>query len=174
MNYAKINKNDIANGIGIRVTLFVSGCTHFCKGCFNSEAWDFNFGEPFTEKTEQELLEALSPFYIDGLTLLGGEPFEPQNQRALLPFLKKVKEQLPKKDIWCFSGYTFDELTGESRARCEATDEMLSLIDVLVDGEFVEELKDISLRFKGSSNQRLFDLNKTRKKGEIVIWNDKE
>ncbi len=175
MNYAKINKNDIANGIGVRVTLFVSGCTHFCKGCFNSEAWDFNYGEPFTKDIENELLEALAPSWIDGLTLLGGEPMEPQNQRALLPFLKRLKEMYPKKTIWCFSGYTLeDELLAESRARCEVTDEILSLIDVLVDGEFVEELKDISLRFKGSSNQRLIDLKPTLASGEVVIWEQKK
>lgn len=175
MNYAKINKNDIANGIGIRVTLFVSGCTHFCKGCFNSEAWDFNYGQPFTTEVEKELLEALSPSWIDGLTLLGGEPMEPQNQRALLPFLKKLKEMYPEKTIWCFSGYTLeDELLKNSRARCEVTDEMLSLIDVLVDGEFVEELKDISLRFKGSSNQRLIDLKPTLATGKVIIWDGKK
>lgn len=175
MNYAKINKNDIANGIGVRVTLFVSGCTHFCKGCFNSEAWDFNYGQPFTTEVEEELLEALAPSWIDGLTLLGGEPMEPQNQRALLPFLKRIKEMYPKKTIWCFSGYTLeDELLKDSRARCEVTDEMLSLIDVLVDGEFVEELKDISLRFKGSSNQRLIDLKPTLATGKVVIWDGKK
>ena len=173
MNYAKINKNDIANGIGIRVTLFVSGCTHFCKGCFNQEAWDFGFGEPFTEAVQNELLEALSPSYINGLTLLGGEPMEPQNQRALLPFLKALKEKYPKKTIWCYSGYTFEELTGDSRARCEVTDEVLSLIDVLVDGEFVEELKDISLRFRGSSNQRLIDLTATLQSGTVTLWDGK-
>ena len=175
MNYAKINKNDIANGIGIRVTLFVSGCTHFCKGCFNSEAWDFNYGQPFTTEVEEELLEALAPSWIDGLTLLGGEPMEPQNQRALLPFLKKLKEMYPEKTIWCFSGYTLeDELLKNSRARCEVTDEMLSLIDVLVDGEFVEEMKDISLRFKGSSNQRLIDLKPTLATGKVIIWDGKK
>ena len=175
MNYAKINKNDIANGIGVRVTLFVSGCTHHCKGCFNSEAWDFNYGDPFTVDTENEILEALAPDWIDGLTLLGGEPMEPDNQRALLQFMKKIKEKYPKKTIWCFTGYTLDEeLLKTSRARCEVTDEMLSLIDVLVDGEFVEELKDISLRFKGSSNQRLIDLKPTLETGEIHIWNAKK
>ena len=175
MNYAKINKNDIANGIGVRVTLFVSGCTHFCKGCFNSEAWDFNYGQPFTTEVEEELLEALAPSWIDGLTLLGGEPMEPQNQRALLPFLKRIKEMYPQKTIWCFSGYTLeDELLKDSRARCEVTDEMLSFIDVLVDGEFVEELKDISLRFKGSSNQRLIDLKPTIATGKVVIWDGKK
>ena len=173
MNYAKINKNDIANGIGIRVTLFVSGCTHFCKGCFNREAWDFEFGEPFTEAVQKELLEALNPSYISGLTLLGGEPMEPQNQRALLPFLKELKEKYPQKTVWCYSGYTLEELTGDSRARCEVTDEMLSLIDVLVDGEFIEELKDISLRFRGSANQRLIDLKATLKTGDTVLWDGK-
>lgn len=173
MNYAKINKNDIANGIGIRVTLFVSGCTHFCKGCFNQEAWDFDFGEPFTEATQNELLKALEPSYISGLTLLGGEPMEPQNQRALLPFLKELKERFPQKTIWCYSGYTLEELAGDSRARCEVTDQMLSLIDILVDGEFIEELKDISLRFRGSANQRLIDLKTTLKKGEVVLWDGK-
>lgn len=174
MNFAKINKNDIANGIGIRVTLFVSGCTHYCKGCFNKEAWDFDFGQLFDEGVQNELLEALSPSYISGLTLLGGEPMEPQNQRALLPFLKRVKEMYNNKTVWCYSGYTFEELTGESRARCEVTDEVLSLVDILVDGEFIEELKDISLRFKGSSNQRIIDMNKTRSSGEIVLWDGKK
>lgn len=174
MNYAKINKNDIANGIGIRVTLFVSGCTHFCKGCFNQEAWDFEFGEPFTEAVQNELLEALNQSYISGLTLLGGEPMEPQNQRALLPFLKDMKEKYPQKTVWCYSGYTLEELTGNSRARCEVTDEMLLLIDVLVDGEFVEELKDISLRFRGSANQRLIDLKATLENGEVVLWDGKK
>ena len=174
MNYAKINKNDIANGIGIRVTLFVSGCTHFCKGCFNQEAWDFEFGEPFTEAVQNELLEALNQSYISGLTLLGGEPMEPQNQRALLPFLKDMKEKYPQKTVWCYSGYTLEELTGNSRARCEVTYEMLSLIDVLVDGEFVEELKDISLRFRGSANQRLIDLKATLENGEVVLWDGKK
>ena len=171
MNFAKINKNDIANGIGIRVTLFVSGCTHYCKGCFNKEAWDFDFGQLFDEGVQNELLEALNPSYIGGLTLLGGEPMEPQNQRALLPFLKRVKEVYKNKTVWCYSGYTFEELTGASRARCEVTDEVLSLIDILVDGEFQEELKDISLRFKGSSNQRIIDMNKTRNSSRVILWN---
>ena len=171
MNYAKINKNDIANGIGVRVTLFVSGCTHHCKGCFNQEAWDFNYGEPFTAAVEDELLEALSPSWINGITLLGGEPMEPSNQRVLMPFLKRVKEKYPEKTIWCFSGSTLEtDLLADSRARCEVTDEMLSLIDVLVDGEFVEKQKDISLRFRGSSNQRLIDLKATLRTGTVVLW----
>ena len=162
MNYGEIKNFDIANGEGVRVSLFVSGCTHHCKNCFNKETWDFNYGKPFTEETEELLLRELEPDYIDGLSLLGGEPFEPQNQRALLPFLRRVRGLYPNKNIWCYTGYLFDkELLNESRARCEATDEMLSLIDVLVDGEFVQELYSITLQFKGSSNQRIIDVKKS-------------
>ena len=170
MNFATIKKRDIADGPGVRVSLFVSGCTHRCEGCFNEIAWDFDYGAPFTEAVQQELLEALAPDYIQGLTLLGGEPFEPQNQRALLPFLKRVREVYPQKNIWCYSGYTLDQLQGESRARCEVTDEMLAQLDVLVDGRFVLAKKNIRLRFRGSENQRLIDMNKTRETGEIVLW----
>ncbi len=172
MNFATIKKRDIADGPGVRVSLFVSGCTHRCEGCFNEIAWDFNYGEPFTRAVEDELLEALAPDYIQGLTLLGGEPFEPENQRALLPFLKRVREAFPKKNIWCYSGYTLDQLQGESRARCEVTDEMLAQLDVLVDGRFVLAKKNIRLRFRGSENQRLIDMNKTRETGEIVLWDN--
>ncbi len=173
MNYCGIKKCDIANGIGVRVTLFVSGCTHHCKGCFQPETWDFDYGEPFTESTEQEILDALAPDYIHGLTLLGGEPFEPQNQAVLVEFLKKVRAAYPKKTVWCYTGYLLDEeLLAPSRARCEFTDEMLGMIDVLVDGEFVLEKKNISLQFCGSENQRLIDLNKTRECGEIVLWKE--
>ena len=171
MNYGEIKKYDIANGEGVRVSLFVSGCTHHCKNCFNFETWDFNYGKPFTKETEDEIIDSLSHDYIDGLTLIGGEPFEPQNQRALLPFVKKVKEKYPNKTVWCYSGYLFDkELLGESRARCECTDEMLGLIDVLVDGEFKQDLYDISLSFRGSSNQRIIDVPKSLKTGEIVLY----
>ena len=171
MNYGEIKKYDIADGEGVRVSLFVSGCTHHCKGCFNAETWDFNFGKPFTEETVNELIEALEPGYITGLTLLGGEPFEPANQQALLPFIRKVKEMFPQKTIWCYTGYTLEtDLLSESRARCECTDEMLSYIDVLVDGEFVQELKDIRLIFRGSSNQRVLRLQETLLKGEPVWW----
>ena len=170
MNVATVKKRDIANGPGVRVSLFVSGCTHHCEGCFNEIAWDFDYGAPFTGAVQQELLEALAPDYVQGLTLLGGEPFEPQNQRALLPFLKRVREVFPQKNIWCYSGYTLDQLQGESRARCEVTDEMLGMLDVLVDGRFVLAKKNIRLRFRGSENQRLIDMNKTREKGEIVLW----
>ncbi len=172
MNFATIKKRDIADGPGVRVSLFVSGCTHRCEGCFNEIAWDFNYGEPFTRAVEDELLEALAPDYIQGLTLLGGEPFEPENQRALLPFLKRVREAFPKKNIWCYSGYTLDQLQGESRARCEVTDEMLAQLDVLVDGRFVLAKKNIRLRFRGSENQRLIDMKKTHEAGEIVLWDN--
>ena len=170
MNFATIKKRDIADGPGVRVSLFVSGCTHRCEGCFNEIAWDFDYGAPFTDAVQDELLEALAPDYVQGLTLLGGEPFEPENQRALLPFLKRVREVYPQKNIWCYSGYTLEQLQGESRARCEVTDEMLAQLDVLVDGRFVLAKKNIRLRFRGSENQRLIDMNKTRETGEIVLW----
>ena len=171
MNYAVIKKFDIANGEGVRVSLFVSGCTHHCEGCFNPETWNFCYGREFTSETEKELLNALSPDFINGLTLLGGEPFAPQNQRALVPFLKKVREQYPKKKIWCYTGYLFDEeLLKDSRARCEVTDEMLSMIDVLVDGEFRQELKNITLRFRGSENQRIIDVKKSLEAGKVISY----
>ena len=170
MNYGTIKFCDIANGIGIRTVLFVSGCTHHCKGCFQPETWDFAYGQPYTEATEQQILNSLAPSYIHGLTLLGGEPMEPDNQRALLPLLRRLKTEYPTKTVWCYSGYTYEELTGVSRARCEVTDEMLGYIDVLVDGEFVLERRNISLRFRGSDNQRLIDLAKTREQGTVVLW----
>ena len=170
MNYCTIKKWDIADGIGVRVSLFVSGCTHHCKGCFQPETWDFNYGDLFTKETEDEIIEAMKPDYINGLTLLGGEPFEPQNQRVLVEFLKRVKKECPEKSIWCYSGYVYEELTGSSRAKCEVTDEMLSMIDVLIDGEFIQEKKNISLQFRGSENQRIIDVKKTREAGEIVFW----
>ncbi|MBE6630845.1 MAG: anaerobic ribonucleoside-triphosphate reductase activating protein [Ruminococcaceae bacterium] len=172
MNFATIKKRDIANGPGVRVSLFVSGCTHRCEGCFNEVAWDFAYGEPFTREVEDAILEALAPDFIAGLTLLGGEPFEPENQRALLPFLHRVRERFPQKTIWCYSGFTLEQLTGESRARCRVTDEMLSQLDVLVDGPFVLAKKNIRLRFRGSENQRLIDMNKTREAGEVVLWDN--
>ena len=171
MNYATIKKRDIATGGGVRVSLFVSGCTHHCKNCFNKETWDFSYGEKFTEETEELILEYLRPSFVNGLSLLGGEPFEVKNQETLLPFLKKVKEKYPKKDIWCYTGYLFDkELLSQSRARCEYTDEMLSYIDVLVDGRYVEEEKDITLQFRGSKNQRIIDVKRSLSTGNIVLW----
>ncbi len=171
MNYGEIKKYDIANGEGIRISLFVSGCTHHCRGCFNEETWDFLYGRPFTVETEQEILEALSPDFVDGLSLLGGEPFEQQNQRVLLPFLKEVRSYFPQKSIWCYTGYLFEEeLLRDSRARCESTDELLGLIDVLVDGEYMEELKDISLPFRGSSNQRIIDVKASLESGLVKLY----
>jgi anaerobic ribonucleoside-triphosphate reductase activating protein len=170
MNYGSIKKTDISNGSGVRVSLFVSGCTHHCKGCFNPETWNFNYGRLFTEDTEAEIIEALANSYIKGLTLLGGEPLEPSNQRILLPFVKRIRELYPDKDIWCYTGYTFEqELLQESRARCECTDELLANLDVLVDGEFVEEWKDISLQFRGSSNQRIIDVKTSLSSGEVQL-----
>ena len=173
MFYANIKKYDVANGVGVRVSLFVSGCTHHCKGCFNAETWDFSYGNPYTEATEEEILDALNKDYIAGLSLLGGEPFEPQNQRALLPLLRKFRERYPQKDVWCYSGYTFHtDLQPGGRAHCEATDEMLSMLDILVDGEFVEDLKDLKLRFRGSANQRIIDVPRTLREGEVRLWKD--
>ena len=175
MNYAAIKRRDIADGPGVRVSLFVSGCTHRCKGCFNEEAQNFSYGEPFTPAVEEALLEDLAPDYVDGLTLLGGEPFEPVNQRALLPFLRRVRERFPQKDVWAYTGYVYEEeLLRESRARCEVTDELLSLVDVLVDGEFVEEAKDITLLFRGYAKQRLIDLKATRAAGAVVLWQPRD
>lgn len=175
MYYGNIKKRDIANGIGVRVTLFVSGCTHHCKGCFNAETWDFSYGQPYTQDTEDELIALAAPDYINGLTLLGGEPFEPGNQRALLPLLRRFRATYPDKTVWCYTGYTLEsDLLSDSRARCEATDEMLSLIDVLVDGEFVQELRNLRLRFRGSENQRLLDLPATLREGRPVAWDDKK
>lgn len=170
MNYGSIKKYDIANGTGVRVSLFVSGCTHHCKGCFNSETWDFNYGKEYTEKTEQEILNALNFTHIAGLTLIGGEPMEPSNQRVLLTLVKKVRKLYPEKNIWCYTGYTLEnDLLKESRARCEVTDELLSYIDILVDGEFELNKKNIMLKFRGSENQRIINLQETLKSGKIVL-----
>lgn len=171
MNYANIKYCDIANGPGVRTSLFVSGCRRHCKNCFNAVAWDFNYGQPFDKAARNAVLASLAPDYIDGLSLLGGEPFEPENQRALLPFIKNVRALYPHKTIWCYTGNVYEtELLGESPSRCEVTDELLSLLDVLVDGAFVQQQYDIALRFRGSSNQRLIDLNATRAANAVVQW----
>lgn len=173
MHYGEIKNCDIANGIGVRVTLFVSGCTNRCKGCFQPETWDFSYGNTYTKETEESLIELLRPSYITGLTLLGGEPFEPSNQRELVKLLRRVKSELPLKTVWAFSGFTLESLLErEPHPRCEVTDEMLSMIDVLVDGKFEEDKKDISLRFRGSSNQRIIDMNATREAGGIILWDE--
>ncbi|MEY8386974.1 anaerobic ribonucleoside-triphosphate reductase activating protein [Oscillospiraceae bacterium 38-13] len=174
MYYGEIKDCDIANGEGVRVSLFVSGCTNHCAHCFQPQTWAFDYGQPFTEETEERIFSLLSPDYINGLTLLGGEPFEPENQRVLLPFLRRVREAFPAKTIWAFSGFTYEELLAEgSYPHREITEELLSLLDVLVDGRFVEEQKDISLRFRGSSNQRLIDLNTTRTAGAVTLLPDR-
>ncbi len=172
MNYGKIKNCDIADGPGVRVSLFVSGCTNHCENCFQPETWDFNYGEPFSPETEEYILKLLSPSYISGFTVLGGEPFEPSNQRALLPFLRKVRAQFPQKTIWMYSGFTFEEMCTEgSHPNCEVTKEILKLIDVLVDGRFVQALKNITLLYRGSSNQRLIDMKKTLETGAVSLWN---
>lgn len=159
MNYGAIKKCDIANGPGVRVTLFVSGCRHHCKGCFNAVAWDFNYGQPFTDKVANEILDALAPDYIQGFSLLGGEPFEPENQRVLVKLLRLIHAAYPSKDVWCYSGYLYDvDMIPGGKIYTEVTKEMLSYIDVLVDGEFIEAEKDLSLAFRGSRNQRILHL----------------
>ena len=174
MYYGEIKNCDIANGLGVRVTLFVSGCTNHCENCFQPQTWDFHYGKPFTSETEDQLIKMLAPSYIRGLTLLGGEPFEPENQRALVPFLERVRREYPTKDIWAFSGFRYDdEITRPgAHPHCEVTKRFLSLIDVLVDGRYVEALKDIRLKFRGSSNQRIIDMKLTRKNGILTLWNE--
>ena len=173
MNYATIKNCDIANGPGVRVSLFVSGCTHRCKGCFNEVAWDFAYGQPFTQETIDDILNMLEPAHIAGITLLGGEPFEPQNQPALLDLLRQIKAKLPEKSIWAFSGYLFEKdiLAGRLGPE-EITRELVSYLDVLVDGPFILEKKDLMLRFRGSSNQRLINVKASLKSGTTVLWND--
>lgn len=174
LNYAEIKYYDIANGPGVRTSLFVSGCTHKCSECFNSIAWSFDYGERFTEDVCKKIYKSCEPEYITGLTVLGGEPFEPENQGALLPFLGGFRAMYPDKSVWIFSGYTFEQITGKEKARCttELSGEMLSYADVLVDGRFEKDKKDLTLRFRGSSNQRLIDVQKTLSSGEIVLWSD--
>lgn len=168
MNYGNIKKYDIADGPGVRVSLFVSGCRHHCKECFNVETWDFKYGDKYTKETEDEIIEALSPYYIEGFTLLGGDPFEPENQEALLPLLRRIKSELPNKSIWGYTGYLLDkDLINGGKAYCKQTDEILSYLDVLVDGEFILEQKDITLKWKGSQNQRVIDIPFYLKTSEI-------
>ena len=173
MNYATIKNCDIANGPAVRISLFVSGCTHRCKGCFNEVAWDFDYGQPFTQETIEEILNMLAPPHIAGITLLGGEPFEPQNQPALLDLLRQIKAKMPEKSIWAFSGYLFEKdiLAGRLGPK-EITQEFVSYLDVLVDGPFILEKKDLMLRFRGSSNQRLIDVKASLQSGTTVLWND--
>lgn len=174
MNYASIKIMDVANGPGIRMSLFVSGCRHYCKNCFNQEAWDFNYGKPFTENEIEYIIDYCKSPHIAGLTILGGEPLEQVNQQGLLPLLREFRKRLPDKSIWCFTGFDFEkDVLGYMVNDFAETKELLSYIDVLVDGEFKEELKDLSLRFKGSSNQRTILLQETLKTGVIQLWDDK-
>lgn len=173
MNYATIKKHDIANGPGVRVSLFVSGCSHHCPGCFNPETWDFNYGQAFDSDVINEVLQAIEPSYIHGFSLLGGEPFEYKNQLGVLPLLKEIKTKFPNKNIWCYTGYDFEkDILGKMVDTWPETKEMLSYIDILVDGEFVEAKKDLSLRFRGSSNQRIIDVPKSLDEGRVILWDD--
>ena len=170
MHYGQIMLADSANGEGIRLSLFVSGCTNCCKGCFQPETWNFSFGEEFDEKIENFILTELEKDYYSGITLLGGEPFETDNQRGLINLIRKFKKKFPKKSIWCYTGFTYDfDLIPGGKRYCEVTDEMLDSIDILVDGKFVLELKNPSLKFKGSENQRIIDMKETRKTGKVVL-----
>lgn len=173
MNYAAIKKSDVANGEGIRTTLFVSGCRNRCKNCFQPETWSFDYGEPFTDSVKQEIFKTFENPVVRGLTVLGGEPMEPENQVGLLPFLKEFKGRFPNKTVWLYTGNLYEELTGApgSHPKClDITGELLSLVDILVDGRYIEEEKSLGLRFRGSANQRIIDMKKTAASGEIVIW----
>ena len=171
MNYADIKQYDVANGIGVRVSLFVSGCTHHCKECFNKEAWDFDYGKPFTDKEADDIISYLKPDYVAGLSLLGGEPLEPVNQEGLLPLLRRVHNEDPNKTVWCYTGYLFDrDILGRMCRESDVTKEILSYIDILVDGEFVLERKNLKVNFRGSDNQRIIDVKKSLETGEIVHW----
>jgi anaerobic ribonucleoside-triphosphate reductase activating protein len=173
MNYAAIKNCDIANGPGVRVSLFVSGCTHRCKGCFNEVAWDFGYGQPFTQETIDYILSLLAPGYVKGLTLLGGEPFEPENQAAVVELLRQVKQAYPEKSVWAFSGYLFDRDMLSGRVGDPAVlREFLGYLDVLVDGPFVQSQKDLTLRFRGSANQRIIDVPESLRQGTVVLWQD--
>lgn len=174
MYYSVIKNCDIANGPGVRVVLFVSGCRHHCPGCFQPQTWDFSYGQPFTQDTVDELLRLLQPDYIAGLTLLGGEPMEPENQPALLDLVRQVKQAYPEKNIWCFSGYLYDDLAAGKIGDGAVTRALLGLVDVLVDGEFILARKKLQLRFRGSENQRLIDLRKTEQDGQVVLWTDEK
>lgn len=170
MNYATIKPTDVANGPGIRVSLFVSGCTHYCKGCFNPETWAFGFGTPYTEETEDYIINLLRPGHIRGLSLLGGEPFHPNNQGGLIPLVKKLRQALPDKTIWCYTGYVLEDILAGNVGDRDTATALLRHIDVLIDGKFELELKNLSLPFRGSENQRVLDIQKTITEGKPVHW----
>lgn len=174
MNYADIKRIDVANGPGVRVSLFVSGCTHHCKGCFNAETWDFNYGNIFTNHEINKIMDYLEPSYIQGLSILGGEPFEYSNQQGLLPLMRRLKERYPDKNVWCYTGYDFDkDIRDDMMQKWPETRELIDYIDIIVDGKFIEEQKDLSLRFRGSANQRIIDVKKSLETNEIVLWDQK-
>lgn len=172
MNFAEIKTNDIANGEGVRTSLFVSGCRHHCKDCFNEIAWDFNYGKPYNKETEKYILDSIKPAWIAGISILGGEPFEPENQEEVLNLLKAFKKEYPLKTVWCYSGFTIEEITGKtpSRAFTDISIELLKMIDILVDGKFINEQKNISLKFRGSENQRIIDVKNTFKENKLIIY----
>lgn len=171
MNYADIKVADVANGLGVRVSLFVSGCNHHCKGCFNENAWNFNYGKEFTEETIEEIIKDLDNPYISGLSLLGGEPLEYENQKGILPLVKRVKEVYPDKNIWCYTGFTFDrDIINGMCNKWDETKELVSYIDVIVDGKFEEDKKSLSLKFRGSKNQRIIDVKKSLKDNKVVEY----
>lgn len=174
MNYADIKICDVANGTGVRVSLFVSGCTHHCPNCFNPETWDFNYGKAFTDQEADYIMEAVAPPHIAGLSLLGGEPLEFVNQQGILPLVKRLKETYPQKTIWCYTGYDFEkDVMGKMMHQWDFTPSLLSYLDILVDGEFIEEKKDLGLRFRGSSNQRIIDVQKSLAEKKLVLWDEK-
>jgi len=173
MNYAAIKNCDIANGPGVRVSLFVSGCTHHCKGCFNEVAWDFDYGESFTQQTIDTILTMLAPEHIQGLTLLGGEPFDPRNQPDIVSLLREVKRKYPNKSVWAFTGYLYDDILSGRLGLWEVTQEYLSYLDVLVDGPFVESKKNLSLRFRGSDNQRIIDVPSSLTERRVALWENR-
>ena len=175
MNYATIKSYDVANGPGVRVSLFVSGCTHHCKGCFNAETWDFNYGQPYNQAVEDKIIEYLKPWYIRGLSLLGGEPFEPANQTALVHLLQRVREEYPEKTVWCYTGYDYEkDILAGRLGPWETTREMLKGIDILVDGEFHQDEKDLTLRFKGSRNQRIIDIRASYFSDSVILWDPED
>ena len=169
MYFADIKTVDVANGPGVRISLFVSGCTHKCKGCFNEDAWDFKYGKEFTKNEEDYIIELLKPDYIEGITILGGEPFEYVNQKGILPLIRRIKKELPNKSIWCFSGYTLDkDILDDMCNKFDETKELISYIDVLVDGKFELDKKDLKLKFRGSSNQRIIDVKESLKQNKVI------
>ena len=169
MNYSGIKTFSIENGTGVRVSLFVSGCRHHCKGCFNEETWDFNHGELFTQEVEDQIIEAMKPDYMAGITLLGGDPAEPENQAALVPLLRRIRQELPEKTVWMYTGYVLEDFKPGNRAYCSVTEEFLQSCDVVVDGPFIMDKKNLSIKFRGSENQRIIDMKKTIETGKVVL-----